>query len=530
MPALPEVIYLETHFASAGAGWKSQLRGQRTHRPRGPREPACDQRSGSLCPGAGLPGRRRLGASPCLGACRAEPSGWSEETWRYEQLAFAACLVPASDLAILCAGGGAIAVGQIQAVVPAVQGPANWTRQPSFARHDRLLLPWPTTEYTISGTDSGRQLPHDMLAGGSCPSFPEPFSAWRAFCEGDYSLSGAGAPPSQLAVLRFAEDTAWIGRVRVTPTQLAVEVHGTAVDGAELELNGVTGRSTQPLTGPGTVVFPLERGLPASAWIWLKRDTTWLDYRSVDSGSGWTGELARADVEFDIPVEPQANIEALLAAGEGPQIEYKRQLPATAEQKRKMLKTAAAFATCDGGTMVFGMDPDEVTVTGLGPEDPKILRDQLYDLVHRTVVPSPDVTVTDYQIDRRTDDPRAGSQARPGSPIRDRRRQGLSRQARVLRAPGIQHVPRAAGRTAGSRPQPTARRTTWPLRAIRPLVSPSIRPWTCSESTPDSQTSPPQPRADAADHFRSASTAADAHRDDRGVPEDLSDLSDHRAR
>jgi predicted HTH transcriptional regulator len=103
-------------------------------------------------------------------------------------------------------------------------------------------------------------------------------------------------------------------------------------------------------------------------------------------------------VEFDVPVDPQASVEALLAAGEGPQVEYKRQLPDTAEQKRKMLKTAAAFASQDGGSMVFGMDPDEITVVGLGDQDPKKLRDRLY----ATVIPPPSVTVTDYQIGGKT--------------------------------------------------------------------------------------------------------------------------------
>jgi predicted HTH transcriptional regulator len=63
-----------------------------------------------------------------------------------------------------------------------------------------------------------------------------------------------------------------------------------------------------------------------------------------------------------------------------------------------MSKTVAAFAIGDGGTMVFGIDPDELTVPGLNGEDPKKLRDRLYYLVHRTVVPSPDVTIEDHQV------------------------------------------------------------------------------------------------------------------------------------
>jgi hypothetical protein len=179
-------------------------------------------------------------------------------------------------------------------------------------------------------------------------------------------------------VLRFAVLDGWIGHVQVTPTELTVDINGGG-GGSDLELFGEAGRCGLKLASPGPVALRLDRGLPASAWLWLKRGTSWLDYRSIDSRSGWTGDLARAGVEFDMPVDLQANVEALLAAGEGPQVEYKRQLPERAEQKRKMLKTAAAFATFDGGTLAFGMDPDELTVAGLGDEDPKELRDHLYD-------------------------------------------------------------------------------------------------------------------------------------------------------
>ena len=332
-----------------------------------------------------------------------EPPGWAEQAWRYEELAFVACVLPAAELAGLCAAdGGVIALGGLAVAVPGPLGPANWTRRPSFSRHDPWQLPWPVTDYRISAADTAfRQLPNELLVGDG-PSFPEPQSAWRAFCEGDFSLTGAQAPPQELALLRFARLEGWIGRVHVTPAELTADVRGSRVADCELELYGEADRGSRRLTGVGPVAFALDRGLPASAWLWLKRGTSWLDYRSIDARSGWTGDLARTNVEFDLPVDPQASVEALLAAGEGPQLEYKRQLPDTAEQKRKMLKTAAAFATQDGGTMVFGMDPDELTVTGLSGQDPKKLRDRLYALVHGTIVPPPGVTVTDCQIDGKT--------------------------------------------------------------------------------------------------------------------------------
>jgi hypothetical protein len=335
-----------------------------------------------------------------------QPPDWSEKTWIYDGLAFVACVVPVRDLAVVSSPAvDVIALGQLRASVPGALGPANWTRRPSYAPNDRAPLPWPVTDYRIAAANqAGRSgvLPHHNLVAAGAPSFPEPNSAWRAFSEGNFSLSGAQGPPTELALIRIAQDEGWIGHVHVTPTQLTAEVDGIAVEGAELELFGVAERGAQSLEGPTTVTFSLQQGLPKSAWLWLKRGTSWLDHRSIDAQSGWTGELARAGVEIDAPIEPQANVEALIAAGEGPQLEYKRQLPENAEQKRKMLKTAAAFATCDGGTMVFGMDPDELTVVGLGDDDPKKLRDRLYDLVHRTVVPPPDVIIGPYTVDGRT--------------------------------------------------------------------------------------------------------------------------------
>jgi hypothetical protein len=111
---------------------------------------------------------------------------------------------------------------------------------------------------------------------------------------------------------------AGLARVQVTATRLTVEVNGTSLDGCELELFGVTGRASQLVSSPGEVTFSLDRGLPEHAWLWLKIGTRWLDYRSIDPGSGWTWDLARAGVDIAVPSDPQANVEALLAPAREP--------------------------------------------------------------------------------------------------------------------------------------------------------------------------------------------------------------------
>jgi hypothetical protein len=155
------------------------------------------------------------------------PPGWSAQTWRYEPVAFVACVVTAGELAHLgSVDPGAITLGGLQASIPAARESAQWTHRPSFARHERLFLPWPVRDFRISAAEAFRQLPQGMLVGDSSPSFPEFQSAWRAFSEGDFSLRGAGSPPEELAQIRIVDDRGWIGAVHVTPTQLIADIQG----------------------------------------------------------------------------------------------------------------------------------------------------------------------------------------------------------------------------------------------------------------------------------------------------------------
>jgi hypothetical protein len=301
------------------------------------------------------------------------------------------------DVVALCSeDDAAIVLGGIEAVA---QASTQWERRPSFARHQLIAVPWPLVEFAVHRADHvQQQLQHDILAAEGCPPFPEPQSAWRAFFEGNFSLMGAQGVPSGLATIRLTDTTGWLGDIQVTPTLLTAQVHGDGLDGACLELFSVTDRAEKSIVESGRVSFPLASGLPADGWVWLKRGKHWLDYRAIDSRSGYAADLARSGVTIDIPTDPQANVEALIVGGEGPQVEFKRELPESAEQKRRQLKTVAAFANGDGGVMVFGVDPDEVTVTGLSGDDPKELRDRLYGLIHRTVVPSPTVTIEPYEV------------------------------------------------------------------------------------------------------------------------------------
>ncbi|MGI5408518.1 AlbA family DNA-binding domain-containing protein [Streptomyces chartreusis] len=320
----------------------------------------------------------------------------------YEEYAFVAARMTAADLAVMCSSEACTskAVGPLTIWGPGAASMVNTRRQPGYALHDRPQLTFPVTEYVVAPTDpTDRQLPHGLLVGeGDTPSFPEPNSAWRAFFEGDFALAGARSPSSDLATVRVAEQGAWIGRVHISATELKVTVEGDDMRGVDLELYGVTGRRVQRVDTPGRIVIPLPHGLPAHAWLWLKQGTKWLDYRSIDPASAWTGDLRRAGVEIDLPVDPVATMEALIASGEGPRLEFKQMLPT--RDDRRTLKTVAAFANGDGGAIAFGIHRDEVTITGIAEDKPSTrMRDEFGNLVRATVQLTPDFEIKEYRLD-----------------------------------------------------------------------------------------------------------------------------------
>ncbi len=137
-----------------------------------------------------------------------------------------------------------------------------------------------------------------------------------------------------------------------------------------VELNGETYRCDARATADGQVTPAAPGRAAPGAWLYLSRDRKWLDYRAIGEYTG-AADLARAGVDVEVPEDPESEIQALLSQGEGLQVEFKRQLPGdSAESKRTVFKTVAAFANGHGGSIVFGVESDEATVCGLNGIDP----------------------------------------------------------------------------------------------------------------------------------------------------------------
>jgi hypothetical protein len=331
------------------------------------------------------------------------PAGWEERGWEYANIAFVAAEVSSTALAAALDGDGArtLRLGGYDLAFPVLQESLRWQRRPSRARFEWVTLPWPARICDLNERDHAtRGSPSDFLIGDDCPSFATYEAAFRAFLYDDFSASPGGRQvPSEFAVIRVVEHAAWLEHVRITPVDLQVQVAGSEVVGARLELNSESYRADTRISEPGSIRLPLPSGLPPGAWLYLSRGKHWLDYRPIGDYRS-PAELAHAGIDVEFPEDPVSELQALLSAGEWQRAEFKRQLPdGSDDSKRTVFKTVAAFANGDGGTIVFGVEKDEATVCGLDSADPRKDRDRLIQLVRSTVVPAPDVDVRHHDLD-----------------------------------------------------------------------------------------------------------------------------------
>jgi Putative DNA-binding domain len=332
-----------------------------------------------------------------------EPPGWQPQVWVYDEVAFIAARASSRALAAALDPDDAqtLPLGDYDLTFPVLHEQLPWQHKPSRARYDWVVLPWPTWIFQpwIQDRPGWEQLPQGYVIGNDCPSFPSYQAAFRAFFYGDFAGTPGSQLPSSFGVVRVVDSRAWLDKVRVSPASLQVHVAGSDVTGTRVELNSATHRADARVTETAQVNLPLPDGLPPGAWLYLSRERKWLNYRAIREYRA-PAELADAGVDVEIAEDPESEIRALLAQGEGLQVEFKRQLPENSdEHKRTVFKTVAAFANGYGGSIVFGVEKDEATVCGLDGTDLIAARDRLTQLARSIVTPAPAVEVQTYELD-----------------------------------------------------------------------------------------------------------------------------------
>jgi hypothetical protein len=319
------------------------------------------------------------------------PAGWRELTWRYEQCTFVSVAVTCRRLGQWLKGGErTIALGDARATI-AFTPNAQYTRThiPSLARYHDMQLAWPSFfhEPSIASSANFNAPSGNLVGAGDTPSFPAFSAAFNAFFYDQWAVTGSSNPDLTRARIHVVDNRARIQRIRLRPGSVEVWLSGRALTDTVVELNSAEHRSTLKVTRQH-LVFPHADGLLSDAWIWVKAGQDWLDLRPL---SAWGGVVS-PDIEMDFPRDVSAELDQLATRGEGPFLEYKQQLPETNDQKRKVFKTAVAFANGSGGTLLFGIEDETQRIKGI-TGNPVDERRRLTDFVRDLIAPSPRFTV-----------------------------------------------------------------------------------------------------------------------------------------
>jgi hypothetical protein len=125
-------------------------------------------------------------------------------------------------------------------------------------------------------------------------------------------------------------------------------VSGSGLGGTRLTLGGADGGSKRLRAATTHVRLPITSAPGPGTWLALHRADVLLDRRVLDPAWG----QANVTVEIDLATQ----VQILVSRGEGPTVEFKRQLPGADPQGP--MKTISAFANGDGGVIIFGVDDD----------------------------------------------------------------------------------------------------------------------------------------------------------------------------
>jgi schlafen family protein len=300
----------------------------------------------------------------------AETNAMPERLWTYGECAFVSSTLSLSTVSDLLSEGATqhIYVASIGLEFSLIAH-CNFEHKPTRAQHDLPQLPWPSTKYSLSLVQPPQafQPPGGFLVGPDSPSFAAFSAAYDAFFFDRYVLTGSSNPSLGQLVIRLCDERGRIEAVTISPTHLEVVLGGDELQGASLELMAASDRTFIGSLEQGVAHVSLPNGLPPDAWLWLRTESEWLDYRSLGGYGAYRGE----DVRDERPNEPTADVAAMIAQGESFHVEFKSRLPGkSATERRTGLKTIVAFANSGGGTMLYGVD-DDGTIRGLEGATPK---------------------------------------------------------------------------------------------------------------------------------------------------------------
>lgn len=316
-----------------------------------------------------------------------------ERTWSYGEDAYLERRLPGTVAAELVRGKPQ-QVADLTVSAEAAQDSGSFQRIAGQVNYNHDVRSWPRTEWSLSSAaGQGQTRPRRVLVGDG-PSFLNAEAAFMAFF---YATAAETGPRSTHMLWRIvqADCRAWIHRVAIAADSLTVRMKGTELTGTQLELSTPDGQQIRTVGSTGRIRFRLPRGLAPATLLMLRGGDDWRDFRYFPApGPGGNSDRS---VTWELP---GADASVLIAGGESQYVEFKEQIPVK-EHQRKMLKTVAAFASGEGGTVVVGVT-DDAQIAGIDATKLDELMLQLSSMIRGNIDPDPAASIRPVHVDGKT--------------------------------------------------------------------------------------------------------------------------------
>jgi hypothetical protein len=342
---------------------------------------------------------------------------WESKNYEYKDVIFVAGAEQGSKVADWLRSGTITTWYHQSFPIMPFNSYVDFDRHPSHSNEGTFTLSKPFTRYRIAFSSAIYSRDYEFTSVDA-PFF---FTIGEAeqhllYDIAEDAVSSAPQKPEPGIYVYIEHTNAWLEKIHFSLAALEIHVGGTSLAGTKLKVVGSGIQSYDDYPRQNVITIPLLNGRPDYLKIALIKGNTWLDYY-VDDKRFRSNPYhpQRTNVTFAEP-ELKERVQELIDRGEGKTIEFKAELSFSSE-KLRWLKTVAAFANGEGGSLLLGVSDEDGSIVGFGSTLSKHgsiakLKDAITHAISDTIDPVPeykfldarignhDVLVIDVQADR----------------------------------------------------------------------------------------------------------------------------------
>ncbi|HCA57823.1 MAG TPA: hypothetical protein DEP46_07575 [Blastocatellia bacterium] len=194
--------------------------------------------------------------------------------------------------------------------------------------------------------------------------------------------------------LQLHEKDCWISKISLHPTAITVDVKGTNVSGARLEVRMDRDHFEKRINRSVRNVFTLTKGLGDKLWIVVSRKGKWIDYHETNlKYRSYSGNKEDQLISY---LDKRLELEAIVARGEGETTEFKFEVSETTETTN-LMRSVCAFANTDGGVIVVGVEDRTGRIVGIKGNVNRE-KDRLTQIIRGNLTHSPRIKIDRHEL------------------------------------------------------------------------------------------------------------------------------------